>query len=267
MTLRMALRSIGANKMRAMLTMLGIIIGVVALVVLVSLVNGATSSVTDAVSSLGSDMLTVAVDGAFCREIDAPVAVGDGVDVVIDDVGGHLVGELMAVVTFDGEVPSIVALHVVVFHIHKLVLVGLQVHVTSRALGEPLDVFVLELPSHLVEVGDEEVGQIERHQREKQRPFDIRKEETPEADAVAEHCHHLGVVGHLGGEEDDGDEGEEVDELVGEIGYRGEVMVCDHAIPGCVVFDERVDVLGEVEHDDDHHEHGHGEEEGADELE
>ena len=61
MTLRMALRSIGANKMRAMLTMLGIIIGVVALVVLVSLVNGATSSVTDAVSSLGSDMLTVTV--------------------------------------------------------------------------------------------------------------------------------------------------------------------------------------------------------------
>ena len=61
MTLRMALRSIGANKMRALLTMLGIIIGVVALVVLVSLVNGATSSVTDAVSSLGADMLTVTI--------------------------------------------------------------------------------------------------------------------------------------------------------------------------------------------------------------
>ena len=61
MTLRMALRSIGSNKMRALLTMLGIIIGVVALVVLVSLVNGATSSVTDAVASLGSDMLTVTI--------------------------------------------------------------------------------------------------------------------------------------------------------------------------------------------------------------
>ena len=61
MSFRMALRSIGANKMRAMLTMLGIIIGVVSLVVLVSLVNGATSSVTDAVSSLGSDMLTVTI--------------------------------------------------------------------------------------------------------------------------------------------------------------------------------------------------------------
>ena len=50
MSFRMALRSIGANKLRAVLTMLGIIIGVAALVVLVSLVNGATTSVTDAVS-------------------------------------------------------------------------------------------------------------------------------------------------------------------------------------------------------------------------
>ncbi len=57
----MALRSIGANKMRAVLTMLGIIIGVMALVVLVSLVNGATTSVTDAVSDLGSSMVTVSV--------------------------------------------------------------------------------------------------------------------------------------------------------------------------------------------------------------
>jgi len=61
LSLKMALRSIGANKLRAALTMLGIIIGVVALVVLVSLVNGATTSVTDAVSGLGNSMLTVTV--------------------------------------------------------------------------------------------------------------------------------------------------------------------------------------------------------------
>lgn len=58
---RMALRSIGSNKMRAALTMLGIVIGVLTLVVLVSLVNSATDSVTDAVSSLGTDLLTVNV--------------------------------------------------------------------------------------------------------------------------------------------------------------------------------------------------------------
>ena len=53
---KMALRSIGSNKMRAALTMLGIIIGVMALVVLVSLVNGATSTVTNEVASLGSNL-------------------------------------------------------------------------------------------------------------------------------------------------------------------------------------------------------------------
>ena len=62
LSLKMALRSISSNKMRAALTMLGIIIGVMALVVLVSLVSGATSSVTDAVSSLGSSMLTVNIE-------------------------------------------------------------------------------------------------------------------------------------------------------------------------------------------------------------
>ena len=61
LSFKMALRSISSNKLRAALTMLGIIIGVMALVVLVSLVNGATSSVTDAVSGLGTSMLTVSI--------------------------------------------------------------------------------------------------------------------------------------------------------------------------------------------------------------
>ena len=59
LSLKMALRSISANKLRAALTMLGIIIGVVALVVLVSLVNGATGSVQETVAGLGTDTLTV----------------------------------------------------------------------------------------------------------------------------------------------------------------------------------------------------------------
>ena len=58
---KMAIKSISGNKTRAFLTMLGIIIGVVALVVLVSLVNGATSSVTDTINSLGNNLLTISV--------------------------------------------------------------------------------------------------------------------------------------------------------------------------------------------------------------
>lgn len=61
MAFKMALRSISSNKMRAALTMLGIIIGVMALVVLVSLVSGATDSVTAAVSSMGTSQITVSV--------------------------------------------------------------------------------------------------------------------------------------------------------------------------------------------------------------
>ena len=60
-SLKMAMKSISGNKTRAFFTMLGIIIGVVALVVLVSLVDGATSSVTDTISNLGNNLLTVTV--------------------------------------------------------------------------------------------------------------------------------------------------------------------------------------------------------------
>ena len=60
-TFSMALNSIAGNKFRAFLTMLGIIIGVMALVVLVSLVNGATGSVTDAIENLGTDSISVTI--------------------------------------------------------------------------------------------------------------------------------------------------------------------------------------------------------------
>lgn len=60
-SVKMALEAIASNKVRSFLTMLGIIIGVIALVVLVSLVSSATTSITDQVSSLGSNMLTVSV--------------------------------------------------------------------------------------------------------------------------------------------------------------------------------------------------------------
>ena len=58
-SVKMAWEAIASNKLRSFLTMLGIIIGVVALVVLVSLVNGATGAVTSEITALGNDMVTV----------------------------------------------------------------------------------------------------------------------------------------------------------------------------------------------------------------
>ena len=69
----MAIKSISGNKMRAFLTMLGIIIGVMALVILVSLVSGATGNVTSTIASLGSDQITVRISDSK----GDPVSLGD----------------------------------------------------------------------------------------------------------------------------------------------------------------------------------------------
>ena len=60
-SLRLAMRSTLANKMRSFLTMLGIIIGVMSVVILVSIAQSTTSSITNAIASMGSDLLTVTV--------------------------------------------------------------------------------------------------------------------------------------------------------------------------------------------------------------
>lgn len=58
---KMAFASIFSNKMRSFLTMLGIIIGVLAVTLLVSVVQGATGQVTSQIASMGSNLLTVSV--------------------------------------------------------------------------------------------------------------------------------------------------------------------------------------------------------------
>ena len=60
-SLRLAMRSTLANKMRSFLTMLGIIIGVMSVIILVSIAQSTTSSISNAIASMGSDLLTVTV--------------------------------------------------------------------------------------------------------------------------------------------------------------------------------------------------------------
>ena len=58
-TLLLALRSIRRNLMRSFLTILGIVIGVAAVITMVTLGNGATRAVSDQISSMGSNLLMV----------------------------------------------------------------------------------------------------------------------------------------------------------------------------------------------------------------
>jgi len=54
-----ALRGLIANKLRAALTILGIVIGVAAVVALMAIGNGATSSITDQIEGNGSNLLNI----------------------------------------------------------------------------------------------------------------------------------------------------------------------------------------------------------------
>ena len=58
-TISMAFKAISGNKIRAFLTMLGVIIGVMSVIVLVSIGQGTTASITESISSMGTNLLTV----------------------------------------------------------------------------------------------------------------------------------------------------------------------------------------------------------------
>src|SRR6185295_8639810 len=57
--LAVAIGALRANKLRSLLTMLGIVIGVAAVIAMVALGTGAQSAVKDRIASLGTTLLTV----------------------------------------------------------------------------------------------------------------------------------------------------------------------------------------------------------------
>ncbi len=59
----LALKSLATSKIRALLTMLGMIIGVAAVIIIMSLGNGVTSEVSSAFDSMGTNTITVNVMG------------------------------------------------------------------------------------------------------------------------------------------------------------------------------------------------------------
>jgi len=59
----LAIKSLVSSKMRSFLTMLGIIIGVAAVIIIVSIVNGMTKDVIDRFESMGATTITVSVMG------------------------------------------------------------------------------------------------------------------------------------------------------------------------------------------------------------
>ncbi len=71
---KMSMKSIMGNKGRSALTMLGIIIGVASVIIITGIGSGATSRVTDTLSSMGTKLITVSMSrggfGASTRTIE-----------------------------------------------------------------------------------------------------------------------------------------------------------------------------------------------------
>jgi putative ABC transport system permease protein len=111
-TMKMALKSIKGNKVRAFLTMLGIIIGVSSVIVMVAIGQGSTKEVQDQIGSLGTNVLTVSVTGSdvsFKEENAKQIQDVNGVEAVAPTVSGRVTvknGQTNAQVSMTGTTSS-----------------------------------------------------------------------------------------------------------------------------------------------------------------
>lgn len=92
---RMSWENIVTNKLRSFLTMLGIVIGVASIIALVTIVQGATSSITDQVTGLGVNKITVNVMGTPLKqgltdEDIRTIGAMDNIDGVSPTVSGRM---------------------------------------------------------------------------------------------------------------------------------------------------------------------------------
>lgn len=96
-SLRTAYRGLAANKLRSFLTLLGIMIGVGAVVAMISIGTGASSMVTTQIRGLGSNLLMVLPGSAGGEGGGARQASGTGTTLTLDDA--EAVGKEVANVT------------------------------------------------------------------------------------------------------------------------------------------------------------------------
>jgi putative ABC transport system permease protein len=98
-SIRVAIRALAANKLRGILTMLGVIIGVGAVITLMSLGRGAQAQITEQVQSLGTNLIFI-TPGAQRQQGNVRAAAGNAQTLSIDDAtaittdlaGGLIVG-------------------------------------------------------------------------------------------------------------------------------------------------------------------------------
>ncbi|MDQ7905335.1 ABC transporter permease [Phytohabitans sp. ZYX-F-186] len=105
--LRFAVRGIGANKLRSGLTMLGILIGVAAVILLVAVGNGSAREVAERIEALGTKTLTVqGVGGSSVLTAEVAEALDDPV-LAPDVTSVSPVASTQATLTYQGTDHSV----------------------------------------------------------------------------------------------------------------------------------------------------------------
>ncbi|MEV6842239.1 ABC transporter permease [Actinoplanes sp. NPDC051411] len=100
--IRFALRGLSANKLRSALTMLGILIGVAAVILLVAVGNGSAKAISDRISALGTNTITVMSagrGGSTNTALTVPIA-----DALVDPTLAPDVKSVSPVVSTDATV-------------------------------------------------------------------------------------------------------------------------------------------------------------------
>lgn len=72
-----AFESLAANKLRAGLTILGIVIGVAAVIAMVSVGRGAQATITDSINGIGTNLVFVFRGGSEDVRNPKPITLGD----------------------------------------------------------------------------------------------------------------------------------------------------------------------------------------------
>jgi putative ABC transport system permease protein len=90
--MRIALQSLWANKLRSVLTLLGVVIGVAAVIAVVTFVNGINSYVAEKIFNLGADVFIISKMPAVITNIDQLIAGQKRKDLTLDDYQAVLEG-------------------------------------------------------------------------------------------------------------------------------------------------------------------------------
>ncbi|MEU4427832.1 ABC transporter permease [Actinoplanes sp. NPDC024001] len=83
---RFSLRGLSANKLRSALTMLGILIGVAAVILLVAVGNGSAKAISDRIEALGTNTITVMSSGRSSAGLTTEIAEALGDPVLAPDI-------------------------------------------------------------------------------------------------------------------------------------------------------------------------------------